>query len=768
MKRDLGNRRIKTFVLFVAFAAVFFAGCFNPTEPDKPAVEPKTLVVYIAGETPAERTEERTALPSAPVSAKYTISVTSGATSLGSANFTSTGPYLIELSEAPDVGDVVKVESFNSSNVKYAEGTYILASANVGATPSPVSVTVRPVMEGNGIVNLNVSFNRFKTNNDEITLAEVKLYQNLAVYKAYREGGPPNTDLASYRSQYQVDGSYGTGTIFTGNISTPDVIPLNYSSLVSGNYVLMIEFFRGTAVNKVKVSRLVQTIIVRGGLTTDKWVESVDNTLTWDAFASSNAKLADTIGIQISGTTFSFSPATTTYDIYEATIAIPTTKTLTLTRGEPGQTFEVALNGGAAVSLVSGTPYSFAALKTAGSGDPALKNTLVITVTAPDGITEKTYTVNISGKEIIDFYFEVNSLKYGVGAGVVSGSGSGGGMTSTITATVPYGTNLAALVPTVNHSGVSISPVAGTAWGSAASPHTYTVTAIDTTTANYTVTVAPAKIASVTAVNGTTFLSPGFIKTGSDISAAITSAITSVVGADSLGTVINLAAGDYSVDALTPTTAGGNVSATLRVPALKTSTGSDVTKSFDVYIKNDAKEITSFSITSPVSATGIITGTTIAVSVPYGTSLTSMAASATLSPNASISPDPTTARSYASPVTYAVTAEDGSNNNYTVTVQEQPGLTIAASIETLGTFTFASSTATVSLGGSAITITPTPALASNVDWHYYISGPVTSNSTSSGTTGSFAVPTKRGFYNVNVFAIIDTIPYSGSFGLIVE
>ena len=60
--------------------------------------------------------------------------------------------------------------------------------------------------------------------------------------------------------------------------------------------------------------------------------------------------------------------------------------------------------------------------------------------------------------------------------------------TSTVTATVGYGTDVGSLVPTIVHSGKSIVPVSESArsfWG----PQSYTVTAGDNTTAVYTVNV---------------------------------------------------------------------------------------------------------------------------------------------------------------------------------------------------------------------------------------------------------------------------------------
>ncbi len=149
----------------------------------------------------------------------------------------------------------------------------------------------------------------------------------------------------------------------------------------------------------------------------------------------------------------------------------------------------------------------------------------------------------------------------------------------TITVDVPNGTDVTALIPTITHTGKSISPTLDEAQNFT-SPVTYTVTAEDTSIQIYTVTVT--------------------------------------------------------------------VAATL----------------------STAKAITAFIFTSP-SATGIINETnhTIAVDVPNGTDVTSLIPSITHTGN-SISPISGTAQNFSSPVTYTVTAEDTSVQNYTVTVTE--------------------------------------------------------------------------------------------------
>ena len=94
-------------------------------------------------------------------------------------------------------------------------------------------------------------------------------------------------------------------------------------------------------------------------------------------------------------------------------------------------------------------------------------------------------------------------------------------------------------------------------------------------------------------------------------------------------------------------------------------------------LASSSKAITAFSIISPVTATGTITGTAIAVTVPFGTSVTAMVATFTttgvsVSVSATgVQQSGTTANNFTNPVTYTVTATDGSTQNYTVTVTVQ-------------------------------------------------------------------------------------------------
>ncbi|WP_420885154.1 BspA family leucine-rich repeat surface protein [Aquimarina algiphila] len=80
------------------------------------------------------------------------------------------------------------------------------------------------------------------------------------------------------------------------------------------------------------------------------------------------------------------------------------------------------------------------------------------------------------------------------------------------------------------------------------------------------------------------------------------------------------------------------------------------------------KSITKFTTTEGIDGVIDESSKTIVVSLPSGTSKTGLKATAVISDKASISPDPTLATDYSKPVEFTVTAEDGTTQEYTVTV----------------------------------------------------------------------------------------------------
>ena len=98
-------------------------------------------------------------------------------------------------------------------------------------------------------------------------------------------------------------------------------------------------------------------------------------------------------------------------------------------------------------------------------------------------------------------------------------------------------------------------------------------------------------------------------------------------------------------------------------------------------VLSSAAEITSFvfnDLTPPLTAT--ITGTNITATVAYDQNITALTPTIVVSDKASVQPAGGVARDFSAPVTYTVTAEDGTTRVYTVTVTQDdpPVLAISA------------------------------------------------------------------------------------------
>ena len=66
------------------------------------------------------------------------------------------------------------------------------------------------------------------------------------------------------------------------------------------------------------------------------------------------------------------------------------------------------------------------------------------------------------------------------------------------------------------------------------------------------------------------------------------------------------------------------------------------------------------------------TNYTVTLIVPYGTDVKNLTPAIVISPNATVSPASNAPQNFTSPVTYMVTAQDGSMQNYKVTVNVLP------------------------------------------------------------------------------------------------
>ena len=328
---------------------------------------------------------------------------------------------------------------------------------------------------------------------------------------------------------------------------------------------------------------------------------------------------------------------------------------------------------GASVNPASGAAHDFTTPQT-------------YTVTAADSTT-KDYTVTVTAA--------LNPAKDITGFTILGIDGTIGA--NTVALTVPYGTNLTNLAPTVTITGASVNPVSGDPHDFT-SPVTYTVTAADSTTKDYTVTVTAA-------------LNPA-----KDITGFTILGIDGTIGANTVALTV-----PYGTDLtdLTPTiTITGSsvnpisgVSHNFSTPQTYTVTAADsTTKDYTVTVTaalNPAKDITGFTI---LGIDGTIGANTVALTVPYGTDLTDLTPTITIT-GASVNPVSGVSHNFSTAQTYTVTAADSTTKDYTVTVtaalnpaKDITGFTILGIDGTIGANTVA---LTVPYGTDLTDLTPT-------------------------------------------------------------
>ncbi len=141
-----------------------------------------------------------------------------------------------------------------------------------------------------------------------------------------------------------------------------------------------------------------------------------------------------------------------------------------------------------------------------------------------------------------------------------------------------------------------------------------------------------------------------------------------------------------SVTALTPTitiSKGASISPASGVaqnytnPVTYTVTAQDgTTQNWEVTVTvattlSSQKDILTFEIPNQISSTIDANAATVTVVMPYGTDLTNLTPTITVSAAASISPASGVAQNFTNPVTYTVTAQDGTTKAWTITITVQ-------------------------------------------------------------------------------------------------
>ncbi len=288
-------------------------------------------------------------------------------------------------------------------------------------------------------------------------------------------------------------------------------------------------------------------------------------------------------------------------------------------------------------------------------------NTVSYNVVAANGST-KTYNVNVNveanqAREITSFAF--NGLSPSV-SGVIDEN------SKTIELTVPNGTNITNLTPTIVHTGVSMTPVSG-ASQNFTNPVNYTVTAESNLTKTYSVTVIvePSSEKDLTsfAFNG---LSPAVLGTINQV--AKTVSLTVPYDTDLTNLVPTIS---HTGNSVSP---ASNVPANFTNPVAYTVTAENgSTQSYQVTVTKEpspTKSITGFAFNGldPVVSGSINQGSKkVSVTVPFGTDPSNLVPTITHN-GASISPNSGIAQDFTNPVSYTVTAEDSSSQSYEVKV----------------------------------------------------------------------------------------------------
>jgi hypothetical protein len=250
----------------------------------------------------------------------------------------------------------------------------------------------------------------------------------------------------------------------------------------------------------------------------------------------------------------------------------------------------------------------------------------------------------------------------------------------TIVLTMPYGTDVTALAATFTTTGTSVKvgsteQVSGATANNFTNPVTYTVTAADSSTQDYTVTVT---VAAASAKAITSFILANVAGTINETDKTI--AVTLPSGSSVTTRAAKFTTTGVSVKIGSTEQVSGTTHNDFIHPVTYTVTAADnSTQDYIVTVTvalSSAKAITAFSLNGSIGTIDE-TNKTIAVTMPYGTYIMDLVATfTTTGTGVKVGSDEqvsgTTAHNFTTPVTYTVTAADNSTQNYTVTVTVAP------------------------------------------------------------------------------------------------
>ncbi|AEF86402.1 probable extracellular nuclease [Treponema primitia ZAS-2] len=388
-------------VLFAALLAAMLISCQNSLleAPDSPE-NPGTVIIQIG--YPAVRTAVPDISSAAGLGLNYKI-VIADATGSGKIYGKAEGPgntITVILDELPAAGNYAQVsaEGYQGETLMFRGISESLPGANLKSRP--VSITLTPVMEGTGSVNLTVQF------------PGSAAYSVARVEAALYLPGIGYPDDAPFSSQSFTPGDSLDLISEGGGLEGNKIFQISFTAqdVPAGNAILSLRFYNGEGI-------LIKTfedlgIQICKNLETKTWIiagrEEAILMLSKDDFLSSDTDLAK-VSIQYNGAFLLANvddlvpgdppaslPLTFESDQYYYSIAdyIYTSSTsfnLYVTLKNPGQTLKVSLNGlpQAPASSIPSEYYRFYFPPK----DRKL-NQILLTVTTMDGLHSRSYTID--------------------------------------------------------------------------------------------------------------------------------------------------------------------------------------------------------------------------------------------------------------------------------------------------------------------------------------------------------------------------------------
>jgi Ice-binding-like len=363
------------------------------------------------------------------------------------------------------------------------------------------------------------------------------------------------------------------------------------------------------------------------------------------------------------------------------------------TINEPAKSIEVTVPYGTdpaalvATFTTTGTGVQVETVaQTSGSTVNNFTGPVVYTVTAASRPTA-TYTVHLlvalnSAKALTAYSF----------VGFAGNAGTVNEAAKTISVTMPYGSDVSALIATFTTTGEVVT-VAGSAQTSGVGtvhnfnlPVLYMVTAANGTTATYTVnvTIAPNPAKAITAYSFVGFT--GFSGIINEAASPKSIGVNLPFGTDVSALIATFTTTGRTVTAVGTTQSSGALPTNdFTSPVLYTVTAADGSKA-DYTVKvtispNPAKAITAYSFVGFTGFSGTINEAaspkSISVNLPFGTDVSALIATfsttgTTVKIGDAEQTSNATANNFLTPVIYRVIAADGSTAQYTVTVTIAP------------------------------------------------------------------------------------------------